>query len=180
MIVHGDRHLPRVQRPHTHGHSSTRSLTHSSCLIHTYTRRGTHPRCFTHTWGFTHTCRFLHARGFSQLRCPFHTRRAGKHTRRHTRDHTTRTRGLTRTRGFTCTRGLSRGRTRGRFHTRGLWHTRGRTPTRGRFRTHPFTPGVCGVALRVHQCVKTRAATHTCRECKGAGKALCARGRECE
>ena len=31
-------------------------------------------------------------------------------------------------------------------------------------------PCVCGVAVRVHHCVKTRAATHTCRECKGVCK----------
>ena len=120
--------LPRVQRPHTHGHSHTRSVTHT-CLIHTHTRGGTHPRCFTHPWGFTHTCRFSRARGFSQLRCPFHTRRAGKHARRHTCDHTTRTLGLILTRGFFLTRGHT--------CTRGLIHTR------GRFHTRPFTPGMC-------------------------------------
>ena len=212
MITHGDRHLPGVQRPHTHG-PHTRSVTHS-CLIHTHpttrtlpcipglvpirttaaTRhfsrhsrsrclhsrlahlRATTPRLlstftliptpgdaaacscmatvisrvysdlthavlthpthgrslthcassthttpagaltrgvsFTHravllapavssacgassTRGFIHTCRFSRARGFFPLRCPFNTRRAGKHARRHIRHHTTRTRGLT-------------------------------------------------------------------------------------
>ena len=112
MLPHGDRHLPCVQRPHTRGHSHTRSVTHTPCLTHTHTthtRGGTHPRCFTHAWGFAHTCRLWRARGFFPLRCSFHTRRAGKHARRHTRDHTTRTRGLT------CTRGL--------IHARGLIHT---------------------------------------------------------
>ena len=34
MLVHGDRHLPSTQRPHTRCHSpNTRSLTHS-CLTH--------------------------------------------------------------------------------------------------------------------------------------------------
>ena len=88
MLVHADRHLPCAQRPHTRCHSHiTRSVTHP-CLIHTYytthTHGGTHPRCFNHTGGFAHRCRFPRARGFFPLRCPFNTRRAGKHARRHT------------------------------------------------------------------------------------------------
>ena len=146
MLPHGDRHLPCVQRPHTRCHSHTRSLTHS-CLTHTHTthtRGGTHPRCLIHTGEFAHTCRFPRARGFFPLRCPFHTRRAGKHALRHTRDHTTRTRGLIRTQGLIHSRGL----TRRLIQTRGLWHTRGRTRTRGRFHTRglshttPHTPGM--------------------------------------
>ena len=42
MLTHGDRHLPCVQRPHTHCHSSTRSATHTPCLIHTYHATHTH------------------------------------------------------------------------------------------------------------------------------------------
>ena len=125
MLVHGNRHLPCVQRPHTRCHSHhTRSLTHTSCLTHVHhTRGGTHPRCFNHTGGFAHTCRLSRARGFFPLRCPFHTRHAGKHARRHARHHTTRTRGLI------LTRGRTRGRTRGL--SRGLWHTRCFLNTRG-------------------------------------------------
>ena len=179
MLPHGDRHLPCVQRPHTHGHSRTRSLTHS-CLTHTHhTRGGTHPRSFTHTWGFTHPCRFSCARGYFPLRCPFYTRRAGKHALRHARNHTTRTRGLFRTRGLTWgyTRGHSRTRgfthtwglyhTRGLFHTREFFHTRGRsltrglihtrgfTRTRGRFHTRPFTPGMRAATHAQYACVMT-------------------------
>ena len=93
MLTHAHRHLPYTQRPHTRCYSpNTRSLTHS-CPTHT--RGGTHLRCLTHTPCLAHACRF-------RLRCPFHTRRAGKHALRHTRKHTTHTRGFTRT----CTRGL--------------------------------------------------------------------------
>ena len=89
MLVHAHRHLPCTQRPHTRCYSpNTRSLTHTPCLTHTHhtthTRGGTHPRCFTHTPCLTHACRF-------RLRCPFNTRRAGKHVPRLTRDHTTHT-----------------------------------------------------------------------------------------
>ena len=34
MLTHGDRHLPCVQRPHTHG-PHTRSVIHTPCLTHT-------------------------------------------------------------------------------------------------------------------------------------------------
>ena len=155
MLTHADRHLPFIQRPHTRCHSpNTWSLSLTLCLTHThhtnYTRGGTHPRCLFHTGGFAHTCRLPRARGFFPLRCPFHTRRAGKHALRHARNHTTRTRGLIRVRGFfhtrgrTCTRGLcrTRGLTRGLYCTRGRTHTRGFTHTRGRFCTHPYPPGM--------------------------------------
>ena len=113
MLTHSDRHLPYTQRPYTHCYSpNTLSLTHTSCLTHTHhtthTRGGTHPRCFIYTPCLAHACRF-------RLRCPFNTRRAGKHALRHTRKPTTHTRGLTRTRGLI--------QTRGRTHTRGSSHT---------------------------------------------------------
>ena len=119
MLTHSDRHLPCIQRPHTRCFSHTWPLTHSPCLTHTrhttHTRGGTHPRCLTHTGGFAHVCRFFRTRSLFCLRCPFHTRPAGKHALRHTRDYTTRTRGRFHTRGLTHTRGF--------FHTRGLTHT---------------------------------------------------------
>ena len=150
MLVHGDRHLPCIQRPHTRCVSPhTRSLTHTLCLIHTHhtthTRGGTHPRCLIHTGGFAHTCRLPHERGFFPLQCPFHTRRAGKHAHRHTRYHTTRTRGFTHTRGLT--------------HNRGLIHTRGRTHTRGSSHTTPFTR-----AMRVSQHAFKHTRVHTHRD----------------
>ena len=121
MLVHAHRHLPCTQRPHTRCHSpNTRSLTHS-CLTHTHhtthTRGGTHPRCLTHTGGFAHTCRLPRALGFFPLRCPFHTRRAGKHALRHTRQHTTHTRGFFRTRGFCRIRGRTHNHTHRDTHT---------------------------------------------------------------
>ena len=116
MLTHGDRHLPFTQRPHTRClPPHTRSLTHS-CLTHT--RGGTHPRFFARTPCLAHTCRF-------RLRCPFNTRRAGKHALRHAHKHTTRTRGFFHTRGF--------------IHTRRLFYTRGRTHTRGPSHTTPLT-----------------------------------------
>ena len=97
MFAHAHRHLPHTQRPHTRCLSHTWSLTHSCRFPRTHhtahTRGGTHPWCFT----YTHRL-FTHTRG------------AGKHAPRHTRDHTARTRGLFQTRGFF--------RTRGRSHTR--------------------------------------------------------------
>ena len=161
MLTHGDRHLPCVQRPHTCCHSPTRSLSLTPCLTHTYhtthTRGGTHPRCLIPTGGFAHTCRLPRARGFFPLRCPFHTRRAGKHARRHTRNHPTRTRGLIRTRGRTrgFTRGLSH--TRGLIHTRSCTHNQGSTCTRGFLHTTPFTPAVCASQ---HAFKHTRVHTH--------------------
>ena len=132
---------------HTRSSQTQHTVAHSPVPhTHTHTRRGTHQRCFLHTWGFAHSCRVLRARGFLPLRCPFHTRSAGKHARQRTRHHTTRTRGLFRTRGLWHTRCF--------LNTRGFIHTRGSTRTRGRFRTHPYTPGM-------------RAATHADRECKG-------------
>jgi len=145
MLVHAHRHLPCAQRPHTRCPPHTRSLTHSCLtLTHhtTHTRGITHPRCLIHMWGFAHTCRFLRARGFSHLRCPFHTRRAGKHARRPTRQHTTRTRGLTRIRGLT--------HTRGRFHTRGLSHTT------------PLTRSMRASSHPLYACVAARTLTHWC------------------
>ena len=135
MLTHADRHLPCTQRPHTRCISYIRSLTHSSCLTHTHhtthTCGGTHPQCLTHTEGFAHACRSWRTRGLFRLQCPFHTRRAGKHALRHTRDYTTR--------------------------TRGLFHTRGRTHTRGSSQTMPFPRAMRALqhAFR-HACVHTR------------------------
>ena len=118
---------PKVSVTHTHTH------THHS--IHTC--GSTHPRCLTHTGGYAHACRFWRTRGPFRLRCPFHTRRAGKHALRHTRKHTT--------------------------HTRGLFHTRGRTHTRGSSQTTPVPRAMRALQhafrhARVHTHVDT---THT-------------------
>ena len=106
LPTHG-RSLSRASYIHTTLLTPTGALTRGVSFAHraSHIHGGTNPRCLAHAWGFAHTCRFPRARGFFRLRCPFHTRRAGKHARRHIRNHTTRTRGLTRN----YTRGLSRG-----------------------------------------------------------------------
>ena len=68
----------------THGCSHTRAVSFTRTIPLTHAG-GTHPRCFTHAYNFTRT------RGLFHSRCPFHTRRAGKHASWHTRDHTTHT-----------------------------------------------------------------------------------------
>ena len=132
MLTHAHRHLPYTQRPHTRCLPHTRPLTHSCRFprthhtIHTrgaltrgvsFTHRASLPHGRSHTRavsgahvvpltrGFIHTDRFTHTHGLFHTRCPFLTRRAGKHALRHTRHHPTRTRGLThgRTRGLSYT-----------------------------------------------------------------------------
>ena len=100
MIVHGDRHLPRVQRPHTRCHPCTRSLTHTPCLIRTHhtthTHGGTHPRCFNHTGVRTHVPPFartwflppavpLSHTACREARTPAHSRPQHSHTGAHSR-----------------------------------------------------------------------------------------------
>ena len=113
MFAHAHRHLPYVQRPHTRCppyipcFTHTRLFTHTGGFFHTYlffhTRGDTHTRCFTHTGGFAHACHFPRTRGSTHTWCSIHTRLfthtrgAGKHAPRHTRDHTTHTRGCTHT-----------------------------------------------------------------------------------
>ena len=144
MLMHAHRHLPCTQRPHTRCLPCTRSLTHSSCLPHTHhtthTRGGTHPRCFTHTPCltptrlFAHACRFWRTRASTHTWCSIQTRSAGKHALRHTRDHTTHTRGL--------------------FHTRGLTHTQGLIHKKG---AHPYTRALSHTPLHSrYACVAAR------------------------
>ena len=142
MPTHADRHLPHTQRPHTRCSPHTWSLTHTPCLTpirhttHTHgaltrgvslTPRASLPHGCSHTRavpcarGSSHPPCFAHACRF-RLRCPFNTRRAGKHILRLTRDHTTHTRGRFHTRGFFYTRGLTH-----TFHHTHRDHTRNHT-----------------------------------------------------